>query len=618
MASIEFRPDLRDIFFTAFEYLGADRELLNLEPFKEFDRETLEATIEEAAKIITSEIVPTNKIGDVQGLKFENNQVKVPEVFHKIYRQLQEGGWLSLTSPPEWGGQGFPELFGYIFKEMIMGANVAFSLGLLLTRGVGNLIYHFGSQEQKETYCEKLFTGEWSGTMCLTEPQAGSDVGAATTTATPNGDHYLISGTKIFITNGEHDLTDNIIHAVLARTPNSPPGSKGLSLFIVPKYLVNPDGTLGERNDVICERIEHKMGIHASPTCVMNFGPNGKCVGYLLGEEGKGIKYMFLMMNEARLGVGIQGLASAAAAYLSALAYAQQRKQGPHYTKLKDPTAPKVEIIQHPDVRRMLATMKAYVEGIRSLLYATAIYIDQAQYHPDPEERKNKLALVELLIPICKAYSTDKGFKVTELAVQTYGGYGYTNEYPVEQYLRDVKIASIYEGTNGIQAIDLLFRKIQMDKGQRFKIFSKVVAEKLKGLFEKGENELARALESRWEELQETAFHLTETTLKGDVDISLLSATPFLEMFGNFAAGLYLSEAAAVAKEKLDAIFAENNADTEEKRKAILDKNPNAAFYHDKYKVAQFFIKHILVQNSSLAEELKKPDRSAMELLFSE
>ena len=616
MPSIDFNVDTRDIKFVIFEQLNIENNLLQLDKFKDFDTDTLDVIIEGLVNFAVNELAPTNRPGDEVGAVFKDGTVTVPESFKAVYNQMREQGWLGLHKSPEWGGQGFPELFGNLMSELNTGANTSFALLPLLNHGASNLIEEFGTEEQKQTYCTKMYTGEWGGTMCLTEPQAGSDVGAATTTATPNGDHYLIQGTKIFITNGEHDLTDNIIHAVLARVPGEPKGTRGISLFIVPKYHINDDGSMGEKNDLRCDRIEHKMGIKASPTCVMSFGDNGQCKGYLLGTLNHGMKHMFQMMNEARLGVGIQGLANAAAGYMSALGYAQQRKQGGDPARGKDPNAPRAEIIKHPDVRRMLLTMKAYVESIRAMLYSTAVYVDLSKSHEDPEKRAYYHSLVELLTPVCKSYGSDMGFKVCELAVQTFGGYGFTQEYPVEQYLRDVKIASIYEGTNGIQAMDLLFRKVAQQGGARLELFGSLIADKVAEWSNHPLSPLAQEIATHMQDFREVTMNILGAAQSGNTQHGMLNACNYLDMLGNITSAFYLLEGAVIAHDKLQGLYAANGVTTADEQKAFLRKNSEAAFYHGKVRTAEFFNRNILVKNLSLSATVRNQDASALDILF--
>jgi alkylation response protein AidB-like acyl-CoA dehydrogenase len=377
-----------------------------------------------------------------------------------------KGDWVSTHVDPEWGGQGMPHVVAMAANDYFMGANFSFMMYPGLTNGAASLIENFGTDKLKKLFLPKMNSGEWTGTMLLTEPEAGSDVGRLTTTAVKNDDGtYSISGNKIFISSGEHDLTDNIIHPVLARIEGAPAGTKGISLFLVPKVWVNDDGSMGDLNDVVCTGIEEKMGIHGNSTASLTLGGKGKCRGYLLGEENKGMRAMFLMMNGARLHTGAQGFACASSSYLNAVNYARERIQGRHLLDSAKHDAPAVPIIQHPDVRRMLIIMKSYVEGMRSLIYYVAMIIDKAHLGKDEKEKANYAAIVDFLTPICKGYITDRAFEVCNHGMQVYGGYGYIKEYPQEQLVRDCRITQIYEGTNGIQAMDLLARKTVMDGG---------------------------------------------------------------------------------------------------------------------------------------------------------
>jgi len=462
---VDYKVDLRDVKFQLFEWLPTAK-LIEAEKFADWDLESLEMVLDEALKIASEQLAPCNEAGDRVGAQWSDGKVTLPEGFQAAYQTVTEGGWIGLLANPEYGGMGLPEVLGTAVNEFFDGSNVAFSLTLMLTRGVGQMIEGFGTDEQKQLWVEKVLSGEWAGTMCLTEAQAGSDVGASSTKAVPNDDgSYQITGEKIFITGGDHDLTDNIVHLVLARTPDSPVGTKGLSLFIIPKVKVNSDGSLGEPNDVYCNNIEEKMGIHGSPTCTLVFGQNDNCEGYLLGEENHGMKLMFHMMNAARIDVGLQGAAAAAASHQHALAYAHERLQSRHWKELRNPDAPQVPIVEHPDVRRMLLSSKAYVEAMRALLLQTSYYLDM--YHlSEGEEAEKYKAYVEILTPICKAWCSEWGVQVCHQCLQVFGGYGYTCEYPAEQYMRDSVIACIYEGTNGIQALDFVARKLPMNGGK--------------------------------------------------------------------------------------------------------------------------------------------------------
>ena len=463
----DYLVDFRDVQFVLYEMLGVDK-LCEREKYQDFNKEIMDMVLEQGLKFSKEILAPINDVADKEGCKFEDGKVSMPQCFHDAYKQYCEGGWAGISSSPDFGGQGMPSAIGIAVAEFFIGSCCSFGMTPGLSRGSAGLIESFGSDELKAIYCEKMYTGEWAGTMCLTEPQAGSAVGDLKTTAKKKGDDWIINGTKSFITSGDHDLTENIIHLVLARTEGAPAGIKGISLFVVPKFRVNDDGSLGELNDVVCGNIEHKMGIHASSTCTLNFGDNDACVGYLVGEECAGIKCMFQLMNEARIGVGMQGMGQAGAVYMGALAYAKERIQGVEITEMRNVDAPRVPIIDHPDIRRMLMLMKAYTEGCRALLYQTAYYVDLAETAADEEEKEGYEMMIDLLTPICKAYSTDVAFRVSEWGIQVLGGYGYCSEYPMEQYMRDIKILSIYEGTNGIQALDLLGRKIAMKGGMLF------------------------------------------------------------------------------------------------------------------------------------------------------
>jgi len=457
--------DRRDIDFVLFEQLKVE-ELAKTKPFADFNRKAIDLIVNEARNLAVKEILPTQVDGDRIGAHFANGAVTMPVSFHKAWKALVAGEWLAMSDDPEWGGQGMPHTVASAATDYLMGANFAFMLTAGLTHGAGKLVEKLGTDKQKELYLQKLYSGEWCGTMLLTEAEAGSDVGALAATATLNPDGtYSITGNKIFISAGEHDLVENIIHPVLARIEGAPAGTAGISMFLVPKFRVNDDGSLGEFNDVVCTGIEEKMGIHGNATCSLSLGSKGQCIGTLLGEPNKGMRGMFMMMNEARLMVGSEGLACASASYLYAVNYARTRVQSRHLLKGADKTAPSVAIIQHPDVRRMLLTMKAYVEGMRSLGYFISHCMDRNHVAP-PEDKARTQALVDLLIPIAKGYVTERAFEVCSLGVQVYGGYGYCREFPVEQLLRDVRITAIYEGTNGIQALDLIGRKLSQNNGQ--------------------------------------------------------------------------------------------------------------------------------------------------------
>ena len=458
--------DRRDIDFVLHEQLQVE-SLSEKEQYAEFNKKTIDLIISEARNLAVKELLPIQIDGDRIGARFDSGRVTVPESFQKAWELFKEGEWVALSDDPEWGGQGMPATLSLACNELFIGANFAFMMYPGLTHGAGRLVHTFGTDQQKKLYLKKMFTGEWTGTMLLTEPEAGSDVGALTSTAVKNDDGtYSITGNKIFISSGEHDMAENIIHPVLARIEGAPEGTKGISLFLVPKIRVNDDGSLGEPNDVICTGIEEKMGIHGNSTASLSLGSKGNCRGTLLGEKNKGMRAMFQLMNEARLLVGLQGLACASSAYMYAVNYARERVQGRHLLKAQEDGAPSVPIIQHPDVRRMLLTMKSYVEGMRSLVYFIGNCEDKLHLSTEEAVKARYQGLIDLLIPIAKGYATDRAFEVCSLGVQVYGGYGFIKEYPMEQLLRDCRITQIYEGTNGIQAMDLLARKLGMNQGK--------------------------------------------------------------------------------------------------------------------------------------------------------
>ena len=419
--------------------------------------------LDEAGRFAVNELAPLNAIGDRQPARLENGVVRTPDGFKEAYGKFVECGWHGLQLPTEWGGQGLPWTVATAVWEMWNSANLAFCLCPILTQAGVELLLRHGTEAQRARYLPKLVSGEWTGTMCLTEPQAGSDVGALRTRAVPEGDHYRIHGTKIFITYGDHDLTENTIHMVLARTPDAPAGTRGISLFLIPKFLVEDDGALGARNDLRCVSLEHKLGIHGSPTCVMSFGDQEGAIGWLVGQEQGGMQAMFTMMNNARLSVGLEGLALAERAYQGALAYARERVQGRRRNGGAEAPA---RIIEHPDVRRMLVTMKVQIEAMRALAYSAAAALDRSLREPDPARRAAAEGRLALLIPLVKAWCTDQGFEIASSALQVHGGMGYIEETGIAQHLRDARIAMIYEGTNGIQALDLVGRKLQQAEGQ--------------------------------------------------------------------------------------------------------------------------------------------------------
>ena len=571
--------DRRDVDFVLHELLHVE-ELSDHEIFAEFNKKTVDLIIAEARNLAIKEILPTQIDSDREGAHFDSGKVTVPASFHKAWELFKEGEWLSMIEDPKWGGQGMPRAVALAASDYMNGANFAFMMYAGLTHGAGKLVESFGTEQQKELFLKKMYTGEWAGTMLLTEPEAGSDVGALTTSAVKNEDGtYSLTGNKIFISSGEHDLAENIIHPVLARIEGAPEGTAGISLFIVPKIWVNADGSLGEPNDVVCTGVEEKMGIHGNATCSMSLGSKGKCRGMLLGEENKGMRNMFLMMNEARLLVGIQAFACASAAYMYAVNYARQRVQGRHLLNMMDKSAPSVPIIQHPDVRRMLLTMKVYVEGMRSLLYYVGMCDDRIDVADNEEEKTKYKGIIDLLIPLAKGYVSDRAFDVCNLGVQVYGGYGYIKEYPMEQLLRDCRITPIYEGTNGIQAMDLLGRKLGMNKGKPIMDLMGEIQNTITTARTHAKVEAyAGKVEAALNKLGEVALHLGKTAMSSEVMTAFAHAYPFMEVSGDVVMSWLLLWRATIAAEKL-----ENGA-----------KKKDAAFYEGQLKSAEFFVHCVL------------------------
>ncbi|MBT3485614.1 MAG: acyl-CoA dehydrogenase [Desulfobacula sp.] len=530
--------DQKEIEFILYEQFNAE-ELLTYKKYKGFSKKIFGMIISEARKVAIKEILPTLRDGDKQGVRFENGKVMVPDSFHRARKVLRESDLTSTMEDPEWGGQGLPFLISIAILDYIVGANYSLSGYINMGHGTGKMIELFGTDTLKKMFVENLYTSRWSGTMLLTESEAGTEVGAITTTARKNDDNtYSIIGNKIFITAGEHDLADNIIHPVLARIEGAPKGSRGISIFIVPKIWVNKDKTLGKHNDIQCVGIEEKMGFHGSATCAMALGSKGECRGFLLGEENKGLEIMFHMMNEARLSVGFQGSTTASLAYLYALDYARHRVQGKDLAESRNPEAESIPIIRHPDVRRMLTWMKAHVDGMRSLVYYVSLCFDKKENAFDETQRELAGDMIELLTPVIKSCCAERGFEVCVQAVQVFGGYGYTKEFPVEQLVRDVKIASIYEGTDGIQAMDFLVRKLGMKKGLVFKglldEMGKTIkdAKKIESL-EFMSDSLARAVEA----LGITALSIGGAAMSEKYASAFAHAHPFLEATGDVVMG---------------------------------------------------------------------------------
>ena len=573
---------LDEIRFTLDRVVGLDH-LLSASRFEGLDADTVHGAIAEAARFITEVFGPLNTVGDQQGTKLVDGKVVTPEGWAQAYRKFVDAGWGALPFDTEFGGGGFPDLIGIVLQEMMVACNMSFSLCPLLTQGAIHALEEVADAGLTERYLSKLVTGEWTGTMNLTEPEAGSDVGALRTKAAPNGDgSWRISGQKIFITYGEHEMTDNIVHLVLARTVGAPLGTKGISCFLVPKYLVNADGSLGEHNDLSCVSVEHKIGIHASPTCVMSYGDGGGATGWLLGNEFDGMRVMFVMMNMARLSVGVQGLGIAERATQAAVRHANERRQGQVPGGERGTS---VAIVEHPDVRRMLWTMRAYTEAMRGLLYESVAAYDLARHADDADARAAAQELVDLLTPVAKSWSTDLGVKVASLAVQVYGGMGYVEETGVAQLLRDSRIAPIYEGTNGIQAIDLVGRKVPMRGGGAMTDFIARMRELDKELDAAGE-ELATiraGLSGAIDDLDSaTQWIVSHGAQPLDV---LAGATPFLRLMGVTVGGWMLARGALAAL-------------------AWKQEDGDSSFCESKVHTARFYAEQLLPQTKGLAPQV--------------
>ena len=602
--------DTRDVEFILFEMLGAEK-LLQYEKFSNFDVDIFKDTLELAEKIAVDHFYPSNSQGDKEGGAIfdpQTNEVKVPESIKAAWNAYKQTGFFKLRISTEEEGMGMPELISVACDEYFTAGNTTIYMYAGLTLGAASLIEEFGTDEQKKLFAARMLNGDFGGTMCLTEPEAGSDVGNIRTKAVKQSDGtYLISGQKIFISSGEHDLTENIIHAVLARVEGHPQGTRGLSLFIVPKYLLKEDGSMGERNDVICTGIEHKMGIKSSATASLNFGDNGKCVGYLLGKEQKGMKCMFFLMNHARLATGMQALGQSSIAYMHAVTYAKNRKQGARITEAMNFNAQMVPIIEHPDVKRMLLWMKSYVEGMRMLVYYIAHCVDISEIS-DGKEAKEAKAKIELLTPIVKAGNSEMSWRVTSEAIQVFGGYGYISEYPVEQFARDTKIFSIYEGANGIQALDLIFRKILFnDKQYNFNIWKEKVKKTIKEARGVVDSKYIKSVRTGLKKLDKAVnmfnkrksikFILTvmfnkifkkpfDVTAEASLPVAM-NATPFLQsMFMLNLAWLHLWSL-TVSTSKLKKITGKLKS---KELEILMSENKEAAFYSGKMLSSQFFI----------------------------
>jgi len=598
-----YKADTRELSFVLLEQFRLG-ELLGKAPYEVWGVDEAKAVLDAAYRFAREVLGPLNASGDREGCRIEAGQVRTPKGFGEAWKQLYENGFKTLGVAADHGGQGAPKALVVLVEELLSGANPAFNMYPGLAFGAAETILECGTPEQGKRYAERMLDGTWGGTMCLTEPHAGSDVGSAKTTAKRLGSgKYAIKGTKIYISGGDHDLAGNIIHLVLARVDGAPPGTKGLSLFVVPKKRIDAGGKVGEGNDVAVASIEHKMGINGSATAVLNFGENDACEGELVGTvENLGLSQMFRMMNGARIAVGIQGLATAAAAYQNAVDYARDRKQGPHYTHWKDPTVPRVAIIEHPDVRRMLLDLKSHTEGIRALIVKLAWHGDQATAlaGKDDEKASYHKGQVDLLTPLVKSFASDEAFRLSGVAIQVYGGAGYLKDHPVEQYARDAKIYSIYEGTNHIQAMDLVGRKMGQASGANFQAFLQDVA----GFVEahRGDATLGKAVEllaAGQEALMSSAMTLLGWSQSGGLGLIGLSANRFLTMMSQVAVGWMLLDAAAVSQKALAA----GGLSEQDK-----------AFYAGKIQSGLWFARNVLPQVEASARSLATEDASPIDI----
>jgi len=574
----EYKAPLRDMHFVLQELAGL-ADIARLPGCEEVNAELVDQILEEASKFASGVLSPLNRPGDEEGSHWDKGKVTTPKGFKEAYRQFIEGGWNGLQAPAEYGGQGLPKLVSTPIVEMWKSANLSFSLVTMLTAGAAEALILRGSEAQKKQYLPRMIAGTWTGTMNLTEPQAGTDLGLVRTKAVREGDHYRVSGQKIFITYGEHDLTENIVHLVLARIDGAPEGVRGISMFVVPKFIPKADGSPGERNAVQCASIEHKLGIHASPTAVLVYE---NAVGYLVGEENRGLEYMFIMMNLARFSVGMEGVGVSERAYQHAVAYARERVQGKAVGLDKATNAG--PIIDHPDIRRMLMTMRAYTEAMRALAYVTAAALDNARAHPDPEARKRHQAFADFMIPIVKGWSTETAQEVAYLGIQVHGGMGFIEETGAAQYYRDARIITIYEGTTGIQANDLLGRKTAREGGATAKEVIKEMRT-VEADLAKGSGEDMAAIREAFSAALTAAEECVSwmvITYGNDVKAAHAGAVPFLKLMGIVCGGWQLARAALVARQRLS------------------EGKGDKSFYEAKVKTARFYADHVLTQAPAL------------------
>ncbi len=589
-----YAAPISDMEFVLNELAGLE-SVAALPGLEQATPDLVSAILEESGKLTSEVLAPLNQNGDRQGSRLVDGKVQTPDGWKEAYDAFVEGGWNGLAMDPDYGGQGLPRLVATPVQEMWYASNMSFGLCPLLTQAAVEAILTHGSEQQKQLFVPRLVAGTWAGTMDLTEPQAGSDLSAVRTKAVPEGDHYLLSGQKIFITYGEHELTENIIHLVLARTPDAPPGVKGISLFIVPRYTLNDDGSVHEHNDVRCVSLEHKLGIRGSPTAVLAYGDKGGAVGYLVGEENRGLEYMFTMMNLARLAVGVEGLAIAERAYQQARDYAKERIQG---RPLGAREGDRVAILQHPDVRRMLMTMKSQVEAMRAVAYVGMAAFDKALRHPDAEEKQRQQTLVELLTPIIKGWCTELGVEIASLGVQVHGGMGFIEETGASQHLRDARITPIYEGTTGIQANDLVGRKVLRDKGRAVSALIDSMRDTVSQLTKSKDTvagDMREALSAGLDDAAQSTQWLL-TSHEEDPRLPLAASVHYLRLLGTVVGGWQMARAALIARNKVEA------GDT------------NTRFYEAKVVTAHFYATQIMPQTQALLRAITQGSSAALAL----
>ena len=578
-----YKAPLDDMRFV-LNHLAGLPEIAAFPGFEDAEPELVEAILTEAARFAAEVLAPLNATGDRQGCHWAGGKVTTPDGFRQAYRQFIEAGWHAMSASRDLGGQGLPAVVSSAVAEMWKSANLAFSLCQMLTMGAVEALSHHASDELKRRFLPRMVAGEWTGTMNLTEPQAGSDLSAIRTRAEPDGDHYRLFGSKIFITWGEHDVAENIVHLVLARLPDAPAGTRGISLFVAPKFLVNPDGSLGARNDLVCASIEHKLGIHGSPTAIMSYGDKEGAIADLVGQPNRGLEYMFTMMNHARLNVGLEGVAISEAAYQKAVEYARNRVQG----KPIGSTRQRATIIHHPDVRRMLMDMKARTEAMRALAYCTAACMDRARHHPDAAERARNQGRVGLLTPVVKGWCTESSIMIASSGIQVHGGMGYVEETGAAQYLRDARITTIYEGTTGIQASDLIGRKLVRDKGVNARALIRDITVETEALATANDADLSAigpALQAALAAFEEATSWMLAHHDSNPREASA-GAVPYLKLAGTVTGGWQMARAARIADDLL------------------ASGAPNAAFLRAKVITARFYAEHVLPDAETCRDEI--------------